>query len=112
MTPLVAEALRKDPRVHQAREMMLQALAEHQRALAGVRGADAERLVAYADVVKQFGEQRAGNLFFPYLGSGIGNGALVELADGSVKFDLISGIGVHHFGHSHPALVSAALDAA
>ncbi|MEQ1843399.1 MAG: aminotransferase class III-fold pyridoxal phosphate-dependent enzyme, partial [Verrucomicrobiales bacterium] len=52
------------------------------------------------------------SLFFPYLGSGIGNGALVELADGSVKYDFISGIGVHHFGHSHPALVAACLDAA
>ena len=37
---------------------------------------------------------------------------LVELADGSVKYDMITGIGVHHFGHGHPAVVASALDAA
>ena len=40
------------------------------------------------------------------------NEELVELADGSVKYDFISGIGVHHWGHSHPAMVEASLDAA
>jgi acetylornithine aminotransferase len=36
----------------------------------------------------------------------------VELADGSVKFDMISGIGVHAFGHSDPDLMNAGIDAA
>jgi 4-aminobutyrate aminotransferase-like enzyme len=57
-------------------------------------------------------EYRGGKLWFPYIGSGIGRGALVELADGSVKYDFISGIGVHFFGHNHPALIDAAVDAA
>ena len=48
----------------------------------------------------------------PYLGSGLGNGALVELADGSVKYDLIAGIGVHFLGHSQPALIDAAVESA
>ena len=47
-----------------------------------------------------------------YRGSGLGRGALVELADGSAKYDMISGIGVHYLGHNHPLLVSAGLDAA
>src|SRR6266550_3010920 len=59
-----------------------------------------------------FSESRGGALYYPYLGSGIGNGALVELADGSVKYDMISGIGVHYFGHSHPMLLDAGVDAA
>src|SRR6185503_14078008 len=29
--------------------------------------------------------------------------------DGSVKLDLINGIGIHLFGHSHPRLLEAAL---
>ena len=49
---------------------------------------------------------------YPYLGSGIGNGPLVELLDGSVKWDMISGIGVHMFGHSDPETVRTALRAA
>ena len=36
----------------------------------------------------------------------------MELADGSVKYDMISGIGVHYLGHSHPALIAAGVDAA
>src|SRR6185295_15939981 len=91
---------------------MMQALAEHQKALTAVRPPNPERQVTYDACLKQFGEHRAGALFYPYLGSGIGNGPFVELADGSVKFDMISGIGVHHFGHSNPALVNAASDAA
>ena len=36
----------------------------------------------------------------------------VELVDGSIKLDFISGIGVHGAGHSHPAMVDAGIDAA
>jgi 4-aminobutyrate aminotransferase-like enzyme len=55
---------------------------------------------------------RGGKLFFPYLGSGIGNGPLVELMDGSVKYDMISGIGPHYWGHSHPDMILTAVNAA
>ncbi|MGP1347994.1 MAG: aminotransferase class III-fold pyridoxal phosphate-dependent enzyme [Phycisphaerales bacterium] len=51
-------------------------------------------------------------LVYPHIGSGFGNGALIELMDGSVKFDMITGIGVHFFGHSNPGVVRAALNAA
>src|SRR5690606_36877990 len=46
------------------------------------------------------------------VGSGLGRGPLVELADGSVKYDFITGIGVHYMGHNHPALLDAGVDAA
>ena len=46
------------------------------------------------------------------MGSGIGNGPFVELADGSVKLDMITGIGVHGYGHSHPLLIESGIDAA
>jgi len=42
----------------------------------------------------------------------MGNGPFVELMDGSVKYDFINGIGVHHFGHSNPKIIEACLDAA
>ncbi len=47
--------------------------------------------------------------YFPYLASGLGNGPWVELADGSVKLDFISGIGVYGLGHSDPAMVDASV---
>ena len=72
---------------------------------AACRPANAERKIGYDELLNN-SVQRAGSLFFPYLGAGMGNGRLVELADGSVKFDMIGGIGVHHFGHSNPAVIA------
>jgi 4-aminobutyrate aminotransferase-like enzyme len=107
-----AERFFTDPRVARARQLILEALSEHQTSLTGIQYPDSELRHAYEDRIETFGELRGGGLFYPYLGSGIGRGPLVELADGSVKYDFISGIGVHHWGHSHPDMIAAALDAA
>ena len=48
-------------------------------------------------------------LFYNYMGSGLGRGAYVELEDGSVKLDLINGIGIHVLGHSHPRVLAASV---
>ena len=109
---LAAERLYNDPRVAEAKQLLLAAVADHQKDLNAVREADPALTVDYQALLEQFGQHRGGNTFFPYLGSGIGNGSYVELADGSVKLDLITGIGVHGFGHSHPILVDAGVDAA
>ncbi len=55
------------------------------------------------------GKVRGRPLFYNYVGSGLGRGPYVELEDGSVKLDLINGIGIQLFGHSHPKLIRAAL---
>jgi acetylornithine aminotransferase len=112
MPQLVAQSLFADPRVAQARQLLQAALAEHQRAITGVRPANPELKISYEQLISHFAAARGGALFFPYLGSGIGKGTLVELADGSVKYDMITGIGVHYFGHSSPLLTDAAVDAA
>ncbi len=112
MSGLRADAFISDPRVVEARRLVLEALADHQKETTRVRPADPALRVSYEELIQQFGEMRGGPLFFPYLGSGFGNHALVELADGSVKYDFITGIGVHAFGHCHPALVEASFGAA
>lgn len=63
-------------------------------------------------LVDHIGEYRGRPLFFPYVGTGLGRGAYVELEDGSVKLDLINGIGVHILGHSYPQVIEASLKAA
>src|SRR3954451_14123746 len=109
----IAPSLFADPRVAQAKELLRAPPAEHnQKQPRGARPPNPDRKVAYEELLKHFGAARGGALFFPYLGSGLGKGALVELADGSVKYDMISGIGVHYFGHSHPMLVDTGVDAA
>lgn len=112
MNSTIAEQFASDPRVLEGKKLLLEALADHQSRMTGIRPPIPGRTVNYHDLVVNFGERRGGSLFFPYLGSGLGKGSLVELADGSVKYDFISGIGVHHWGHSHPVIVEAALDAA
>ena len=109
---LAADRLYNDPRVAEAKQLLMAAVADHQKELTEVREANPELTADYAALLEQFGQHRGGSTFFPYLGSGIGNGSYVELADGSVKLDLITGIGVHGFGHSHPILVDAGVDAA
>lgn len=112
MADLVAQQLFNDPRVAQARQLLREALADHQRSLTGIRPPREELKTSYAQALQQFADLRGGALYYPYLGSGLGRGVLVELADGSVKYDMITGIGVHYLGHSSPALLDSSIDAA
>ncbi len=48
-------------------------------------------------------------LFYNYIGTGAGRGPYVELEDGSIKLDLINGIGIHIMGHSHPKVLEASV---
>lgn len=112
MNSLVAGALAADPRIAEAKGLLLAAVEENQRKLTGVRPGDPALQRSYDELIGCIAAQRGGKLWFPYLGSGIGNGALVELLDGSVKYDFISGIGVHYWGHSHLKIIEAAIDAA
>lgn len=112
MTKTIACHLRSDPRVLEGKRLMLEAVRDYQRRITGIKPPDPELKQSYEQLIAIFGDIRAGALFYPYLASGIGKGPLVELADGSVKYDFISGIGVHHWGHSHPDLIAACLDAA
>ncbi|MEM7623877.1 MAG: aminotransferase class III-fold pyridoxal phosphate-dependent enzyme, partial [Planctomycetota bacterium] len=101
--------LMADAGVHAAIEAIVERVKETSATITDVRPgredlkADYDALMARAAAVKGRG------LLYPYLASGAGNGALVELEDGSVKWDMITGIGVHFFGHSHPDLVRASL---
>lgn len=111
MPPLNAETFHQDPRLAQAKQLIADALADAQSEIDGVRPADPARAESFAAMLEQFGKLR-GKLWYPYIGSGIGRGPLVELADGSVKFDMINGIGVHGLGHSDPGLIAAGIDGA
>jgi acetylornithine aminotransferase len=107
---LAANKLKSDPRLQQAKELILAAVAEHQAELATIKSPNPELAADYEKTLEEFGGIRNGNLYFPYLSSGLGNGPFVELGDGSVKLDFITGIGVHGYGHSHPLLIKAAVD--
>jgi 4-aminobutyrate aminotransferase-like enzyme len=101
--------LRESPAVTGAIERIVAEVRARSAQVTEVRGPidalrdDYERHLARAS------ELRGRGLYYPYLGSGVGNGALVELGDGSVKWDMICGIGVNFFGHSDADLTGCAL---
>jgi len=104
--------LASDRRIEQAKKLILEAVLDHQQQLKGIRPPDPALKHSYDALIASFNQARGGNLYFPYIGSGFGSGPLVELMDGSVKYDMISGIGVHYLGHCNTALIMSSLDAA
>lgn len=112
MTSLIADSFFNDQEVVSAKDKLISKLIEHQSKITEIKPPLAEFELSYKETIDQFSQARGMNLYFPYLSSGIGNGPFVELGDGSIKYDFINGIGVHFFGHSHPKLVEATLDAA
>ncbi len=109
---LIAKAFENDPRLKEGKKLLLDAVRDHQKKLTHVVAPHPHLKVEYDVLLKKFAELRGAKLYFPYLGSGIGNGALVELLDGSVKYDLICGIGPLYWGHSHVDIVESGIDAA
>lgn len=77
----------------------------------GVRPAQAEQVQQLQNQAEKIHKYRGRPLFYNYVGSGRGRGPYVELEDGSVKLDLINGIGIHILGHGHPDIIRATLRA-
>lgn len=88
-----------------------QALVFSQR-IQGVKPADPALEARAKKNIDSIGAVRSRPLYYNYIGSGVGKGPYVELNDGSVKLDLINGIGIHLFGHSHPRVIRATLKGA
>lgn len=112
MAKTIADGFFNDPRLTQAKKLITDALKEHQSQIKGVRAANPELKESYEALLKKMAEFRGGALFYNYLGTGIGHGPLVELADGSIKYDFITGIGVHYMGHSHSGVIEAQINGA
>lgn len=109
---LLADQFRADPRVAQAEQLLHAALQDASSKITGPKSANPALQADYDAMLQRLAAARGGATYFPYLASGIGNGPWVELADGSVKLDFITGIGVHGMGHSHPRLLTAGIRAA
>jgi 4-aminobutyrate aminotransferase-like enzyme len=108
----VSATLRGSSRFALAKKELIAAIVEASSSIQGVRpgSSSAEVTEVFCSTLKSFAKDRGRDLYFPFLASGIGFGPWVELMDGSVKFDMITGIGIHFFGHSHPALMSEVIE--
>ena len=107
----IGAALNMSPAVRAAIDTIVAETTAASEQITDIRPPKPELAEHYESLKARASATRGRPLLYPYIGSGVGNGALVELADGSVKWDLISGIGVHFFGHSHPEIIRAQLEA-
>lgn len=96
-----------DPQFERGLRMMLDAIARAQNS--PVAPATSAGMAATLDKLATL---RGRPPFFNYLGSGLGRGASVMLADGRWLFDFTLGIGVHMFGHGNLDLIETAIRAA
>lgn len=101
-----------DPRIKQAKQLLSDVIKDRQKDINGLRPPDPNLKSSYEKLLSDFSDVRGSKLYYPYIGSGAGKGVFVELLDGSVKYDFITGIGVHYLGHSSELLVEAAIEAA
>jgi 4-aminobutyrate aminotransferase-like enzyme len=91
---------------------MFQSLIAKVQFLDGIKEVDPAKIPAAVDEIEELGRLRGRPLIYPMIPSGRGSGPYVEMTDGSVKMDMICGIGVHLFGHGHPELILSALKSA
>jgi acetylornithine/N-succinyldiaminopimelate aminotransferase len=107
--PTTADSVFKSSRVAELIGQLKKEVAAGQKKLTSVKPPLPDLEIPYKTYIEKLTALRGRNLFYPYVGSGLGQGPYVELQDGSVKMDLINGIGIHLFGHGHPDLMEAAL---
>lgn len=111
-TNTIAEEFFNDPEVLKAQQTILQCAKNYQSKIKTITPPNPQLSTDYKTCISNLEHVRGAPLFFPYIASGLGNGPFIELEDGSIKYDFISGVGTHHFGHSHPDLMKAVLTAA
>ena len=104
--------LRNSARFRSAKKEILETILEASSKLRAIRPASNARDARenYSKILQEFTKDRGRDLYFPFLGSGMGCGPYVELVDGSVKLDMITGIGINFFGHTHPAFVEEMIE--
>lgn len=106
---LVGQQIHESEKIQKLITELVSEVSRLNEQIPGVRGAAGEHIEMNKKQLEKTGLLRGRPLFYPFIGSGAGRGPYVELEDGSVKLDLINGIGIHLFGHGHPRVIHAAL---
>lgn len=104
---LIGEKIRNSKQIQDGVDHLVKEWLNACSAIEGVRPPQADAIENGKSWVDKTGQKRGRPLFYPYVGTGAGHGVYVELEDGSVKMDLINGIGIHLMGHGHPEVLKA-----
>jgi len=104
--------LLNDQSIHDAFDLIVEQVGRYSELITDVRPPTSDLKVTFQQMLDDAAKVKGRPLLYPSISSGVGNGALVEMADGSIKWDMLTGIGVHFMGHSNPKVIKAQLDAA
>jgi acetylornithine/N-succinyldiaminopimelate aminotransferase len=106
---LVGQQIAESEKVSKMVDDLVAEVLRQNSQLPGIRAPQDEWKERGQKILDRTGQLRGRPLHYPFMGTGAGRGPYVELADGSIKLDLINGIGIHLFGHGHPRLMAAAV---
>jgi 4-aminobutyrate aminotransferase-like enzyme len=109
MSKLIGQTIAESQKIQSLIHELVREVQKTQEGLTTTKPALNELMDSAKKSFDEIAKYRGRPLFFPYIGTGAGHGAYVEVADGSVKLDLINGIGVNIFGHGHPKVMEAAI---
>lgn len=109
MSSLVGHQIQQSEKVNTLIQDLVGEVTKINSQITGAHGPVNEFKEMSKQKIDQTGLLRGRPLQYHYMGTGAGRGSYVELEDGSVKLDLINGIGIHLMGHSHPRVMAAAV---
>ncbi len=109
MSSLVGHQIKQSEKVNSLIQELVGEVTKLNSQLPGIRAPQDDCKESAKQKIDAIGLNRGRPLHYPYMGTGAGRGPYVELEDGSVKLDLINGIGIHLMGHAHPRVIAAAV---
>lgn len=112
MSQLFGNLLDESKELNDAIEKVVNLASGFGKSIQKIKPGESSQLESGKKQVEELAENRGRPLFFPFIGSGVGNGCYVESVDGAIKLDLINGIGINIMGHSHPEVMKAAVKGA
>lgn len=86
-------------------KLLAKKLIQNASSLKKIKAADKKPKSKSEKILKSIEEYRGRAMFYPKVMTGRGNGPYLEFADGSVKLDFITGIGVNFLGYSNPSVI-------
>ena len=107
MAQLIGHQIDESSEIEKLVKNLVGEVAKISTQITGVQAAHPEHADNGKKWIDRAGVVRGRPLAYPYVGSGAGRGVYVELEDGSVKMDLINGIGIHLMGHSNSRVMAA-----
>ena len=109
MSELIGKQIQKSAKIESLIQQLVDEVGSVAKQIKSVSEPKADFQEHAKKAFDEIAKYRGRPLFFPFLSTGAGNGVYVEVEDGSIKLDLINGIGIHIFGHSHPQILKASV---